>query len=664
MYPVSSAYVNAMREPDRPYDEVYGTITLTSGVEIDLDTSVMPNNSISISRQCIDGGELMLGGVFSDTLKISILTDLSRYAFYGATIELYYKVQIGTENNEPVYEVVPLGVFVVADAERPNDRVNLTAYDNMTLLDKNIGGITISGTPWEVLSEVSNQTGYALSFTQSDLSNFINYTYQLQASEEQGIKTYREVVKEVCQQLGCFACDDKTGKLRLKKFSMNADLTLSYGDWYSIVPADYECNYVALSITSLQGTFTKTDPDPNLVGNIMTIDDAPAFDYGSQTATSEKMDNLFNMLTEIDYTPADIEMPSDASFECGDRLSLNLRDGTTISTLITSLEWKFHQGMSVVSEGINPYIAGSSAITTESNRILSQAVERSRLQFISFTNSSEVVIGDTETAEIGHTSFTPTTETNALFVATILVDADVADITTTRTQDVTVPVKAYKNGTETTVTDLQGNALTLTGTATNTYTDTKLGECTASIYYTLKAGTGNEVRIPNDANPYTAIEELTDGRHIITVSYPLTSLTAFERFTFTIYMTVSGGSITLPVHTLEATILGQEITTLGKFSGEIIVEDEITVLALANLGVVPLTDTASVRFTNPEYDIDKAITDLVDVYSIKALQVISLVDSVTITMTGRFPLWLEQVDGETGDNIELLAQDGTRFISE
>ena len=39
-------------------------------------------------------------------------------------------------------------------------------------------------------------------------------------------------------------------------------------------------------------------------------------------------------------------------------------------------------------------------------------------------------------------------------------------------------------------------------------------------------------------------------------------------------------------------------------------------------------------------------------------------NGVTITMTGRFPLWAEQVDSETGDNIELLAQDGTRFISE
>ena len=660
MYPVSSAYVNVMREPSRPYDEVYGTITLTSGVQITLDTSIMPTNSISISRQCIDGGELMFGGVFTDLLKISIITDLSRYVFFGATIELHYRIEVSAGT----FETVPLGIFTVADADRPNDRVNLTCYDSMTLLDKEIGGLTISGTPWQVLSEVSHQTGYPLSFTESDLTQFINYDYQLQASEEQGIKTYREVVKEVCQQLGCFACDDRTGRLRLKKFSTNADLTLSYGAWYSIVPADYECNYVALSITSLQGTFTKTNPDPNLVGNIMMIDDAPAFDYGSSSATSAKLDNLFALLEEVDYTPCDIEMPSDASFECGDRLNLNLRDGTTISTLITSLEWKFHQGMTITSEGINPYLEGSSAITTESNRILSQAVERSKLQFVSFTNSAEVVIGDTETKAIGNTSFTPTTETNALFVATILVDADVADITTTRTQEVNVPVKAYNGSQETVVTDLQGNALTLTGTATNTYTDTKLGECTASIYYTLKTGTGSETRVPNDANPYTAIEELTDGRHIITVSYPLTSLTAFERFTFTVYMTVNGGTVTLPAHTLEATILGQEITTLGKFSGEIVVDDTISIIPLYNLGVIKLTDNVTIRMTDPQYDVDETIRDTIDVYDIASLQVLSLSDSVTITMTGRFPLWLEQTDSGTGDNIELWSQDGTRFISE
>lgn len=586
MYQTSADYKTAMRSASRPYDTVYGTVTLTTGTEIDLDSSIMPTNAISISKQCIDNGELMFGGVFLSTLKLSILTDLSRYAFYGAEIELFYKVQTGTEtvgtSEVPVYEEVPLGVYVVAEADRPSDRVNITAYDKMRLLDVELGAMTITGTPWEILSTVAEQTGYPLGFEESYLTTFINSTYPITTSEEQGIKTYRDVVKVVCQQLGCFALDDRTGQLMLKKFSMNADLLLHPSDWYSIVPADYICNYVALSITSLKGTFVKTDPNPNLVGNMMIIEDAPAWDYGLDTVLDDKTTALFNYLTDIDYTPCDIEMPADPSFDCGDRLGCTLRDGTTISTLITSYEWKFHQGMTVTSEGINPYLEGGSALATESQRILTQAVEKSKLQFVTFTNPSEKIIGDDETVVIGETSFTPTTQANALFVATILVDADV--------DDVMIPVKVYNGTTETVVTDLQGNTLTLK--------TPEGGECTAQIKYSLKADNGEEIFLPTNEDPYIATEELTDGRHIITVSYPLNALTEYVRFTFKVYMTAGGGTITIPAHTLQATIFGQEITTMEAFSGQIVVDENFDLLVVGTKTIFGLEETIAVNVVN------------------------------------------------------------------
>lgn len=588
MYQTSADYKTAMRSASRPYDTVYGTITLKDGTEVEVDGSDMPTNSISISKQCIDGGELMFGGVFLSTLKLSILTDLSRYAFYGATIDLTYKVQTGTEtvgtSEVPVYEEVPLGIFVVADADRPSDRLNLTAYDKMTLLDKELGSLIISGTPWEVLTEVENQTGYELGFDETYVNTFLNPSYPITCSADQGLKTFRDVVKVVCQQLACFALDDRTGKLYLKAFSMQDDLTLDYGDWYSIVPADYMCNYVALSITSLKGTFLKTDPDITKVGNMMIVDDAPAWDYGLESVLQEKLDNIYDMLEDIDYTPCDIEMPSDPSFDCGDRLYCITRKGEAIHTLITSLEWKFHQGMTITSEGINPYLEGGSALATESQRILSQAVERSKLQFVNFTNASAKVIGDGEEVEIGSCNFTPTTNANALFVGTILVDADVADIPIT--------INAYNGSTPATVTDLNGNALTLTSSVG--------GECSVTVYYTLKAGNESETKVPTDADPYLAIEELTDGRHIITLSYPFSALSEYVRFTFKIWISVSGGTITVPAHTLQATIFGQEITNLEAFDGHIVVDDTMPLVDIANLPVGILTDLANLALHSNE----------------------------------------------------------------
>ena len=147
-------YQDAIRSNDRPYDTVYGTITFTDGTTMNVDSSNMPSNSVSVSKECIESGELMFGGVFLGTLKLSLITDKSRYAFYGAKVDLTYKIKVDTDTSGEtpvdIYDEVPFGTYTVSSADRPTDRVNITAYDNLKLLDKEIGDVYITGTPWEV----------------------------------------------------------------------------------------------------------------------------------------------------------------------------------------------------------------------------------------------------------------------------------------------------------------------------------------------------------------------------------------------------------------------------------------------------------------------------------------------------------------------------------
>ena len=653
MYPTTNAYQTAIKAASRPYNTVYGTITLTTGEVVTVDSSVMPTNSISISKQCIEGGDLMFGGVFLSTLKLSIITSKTRYAFFGATINLTYEIQIGTDTSGetpvPIYEEIPLGIYTVADADRPQDIVNLTAYDNLTLLDAEIGDSYITGKPWEIFSYIENNTGIELAFTESDLTNFVNYNYPLQASAEQGITTFREVVKVVCQLLGCFAYADRQGKLALKKFSTSPNATLSWGDWYSCVPADYESTYVALSVTGLKGTYVKTTTEVDAIGNMMVIDDAPAWDYGADDDLQARTDNLYNYLSTITYTPSDIDMPSDPTFDCGDMIHLMLKKGGTVDTILTSIEWKFHQGMTLTSEGINPYLEGNTALATESSRILNQAVERSRLQFISFTNSREVVVGDSSTAKIGEVTFAPTSETSALFVATILIDVDVEDEEETYTEQVTVPVKAYNGTTETTITDINGNPVTLSGTATNTTIYQRDGKCDVSFYYTM-----NGVKIPSNEVPYVATEHIEDGKHIVTLSYPLIALTESVPTTFAIYVTSSGGTVTIPSQTMQATILGQEIVPPNGFTGKIDVSEDITHFDIGVLEKLAMLESVAVGMTDAE---TKSVSESIVLYNIADITVkpVSEANVQIFMQTGRLAL---------EDGAYILLEDGGRIILE
>lgn len=670
MYTTSSAYKTAMRSNSRPYNTVYGTITLTDGSTVTIDGSVMPTNSITISSQCVDGEELMFGGVYSKELKLSIITSRDRYVFFDATIELYFKVQIGTSNNQPVYETIPLGIFTVVDADRNQDIVSLTADDNLMLLDGGIGANLITGNIWNIFQRIATDTGITLAFDEEDLSDFINSTYQLDISSEQGINSYRDVVKILCQLMGCFAYADREGQLALKQYSMEPDLSLTTSDWFSFVPADYYSNYIGLSVTGMAGTFSKYSEDLSEVGNVMIIEDAPAWDMGSEQSLQDRVDNLFDYLYELTnfpeggsdnrYTPGSLEMPSDPSFDCGDRLLLTNRKGA-YQFIITSIEWKFHQGMTLTSDGVNPYFNGSTSLEAAGNRMINQAIAKSRLQFLHFTNPTERIISDDTPVLITEATFTPSTDTDALFIATFLVDIDVPDVTETDTETVEVPVKVYNQlGEEITLTDSQGNPVTFKGVAENTMTYERDGKCPVTIYYTIGTTGSSEQKLPSDENPYLAIDNLEAGRHIISVNYPLTALITNTRYEFKVYMTSGGGIITIPANSTRASIFGQEITTLGKFDGVIKVEDTTFELhQIRNVGVQSLVDSAVVTITSAT---NIFATDTIQLYNIRSTQTIPITEGTGdvaphIYMRGGFPL-------ATEDGKRFTSEDSKKFLTE
>lgn len=691
------AYRNAIYRGG--HDIVNGTITFTDGTTMSVSDEVLLESTLTISKQCVDGSSLMFGGVFTDVLKLSILPDEeheNRYLFYDAKIELTYSIKVGEEEPEnenedptPIYQSMPLGVFYVADAEKPNVSVNLTAYDSMTLLDKELGSTYITGTPWEMFSQISNDTGYPLAFTEQDLTQFVNYDKAAAGSDQNGMKTYRDLVKLLCQMLGCFACDDRTGQLMLKKFSTTPDLTL--GDyeerlypWFELGPADYKCSFTGISVKSTAGVFTKVTDNPLVSGVLMTIDDAPAWDYGTETQQI-KTDNLYSLLRGgtpeqaiLKYTPGTATLIPDPAIDCGDMIEFitdTYDEDEPLQLILTSVEWSYQHNTQIESVGINPYLEQSTPVEDDGGRLLSHSVEKSKLQFITFTNPSEIVVDNTEDKKICECIFTPTAETTALFVGTILVDLDVDDVSHTETESVTVPVLPYYNDTETTVTDINGNPVTFSGTATNTYTYERDGKCDVAIYYRL-----NNAKIPSDEEPYIAIDNLESGAHIITISYALTALAEYVEQKFEVWITKTTGTatITLPVRSVEATLFGQEITDTN-LDSNITIEENIYVVPIGGVTLGNIDHDAFVIEEDPaEPDLtepnliylnesifipdpeEEPIIDDISLYNISSL------DTTTITHdnTGEFAPQILQFNlvFMTEDGKELRLEDGTSQI--
>lgn len=584
MYNVSDSYINAVRATTRS-DNIYGTLTFPDNSTLELTTSNISEGGVSITKQCIDGDELEFGKALLGELSLSIRSDKSRYAFYDSTISLTYQVKL----NDGTWEDVPLGIYTVTEAIKQGVLVNLTAYDNLHLLDIKLGSTVLNGDLYSIFELISADTKLELGFDEDYIKSLPNGDDTLQIDSESGCETYRDAVKLICQLVGCFALATRDGKLYIKPFTTNSVATLTSGHRYNLTVADYICSYVELSVTGLKGTFVKHDDVKTKTGLTMTISDAPAWDYGTNELMQNRVNELYNYLAGITYTPIDMELPGDPAFDCGDCITLVTDDGN-ISTIITSYEWNYHKSMTITSDGANPYLLNVSTQGQKSSRIISQESTDNKLSIYTFTNIDDVTIGDTEEKLVGEVEFSSTSDTTGIFSITIqvLVTVDDTFVEESTEETLAVPIKIYdKDGNETTVKDSDGNALTFSASSKCTHTNkyAKPGIMTAKVHY----------RLNDEKLEYEAIEELTAGYHLITLVYPISSIESKTRYTWKVYMEAGGtGTIFIPFKTVQAYLIGQSLAGgTVEWDGKIEAEDYVSRIKLGqpHLGVRTFTGT-------------------------------------------------------------------------
>ncbi|MGN0618276.1 MAG: hypothetical protein ACI4J7_04565 [Ruminiclostridium sp.] len=134
MYEVSGNYLAALKEK-AVKDSISGTITLTDGTVIEIDDSIIVQNTLKITKElCSDSYRI---GTFNlSCLKLTIYDDNALGRDYsGAKISLSYKLFLGQDFSAS--EAVPLGIFTVEGQSvvRRKNRVTLTAYDNGIFFD-------------------------------------------------------------------------------------------------------------------------------------------------------------------------------------------------------------------------------------------------------------------------------------------------------------------------------------------------------------------------------------------------------------------------------------------------------------------------------------------------------------------------------------------------
>lgn len=554
MYPASEGYKQSVKGAFPSY--LTGTITLNDGTVRDINDSVIGNGSVSIEMQSVTQDVLEFGAAIIGQLNISLRTDKneSRYKYFGAKIVLDYIVKLPDTD-----EVIPLGIWTVAEAERDKTVLKLTAYDNMLKLDKPFN-VSVTGTPFELMTVLTGDCELELAEDEDYYLSLPNGEQLLTVGQESGCSTYRQAVAVVAQMCGTFIQADRFGKITSKQFSSVPTTTLSMSQRYGSTIADYKCTYVEVVASGLAGTFSSVSTVAT-EGMTFYMDDAPAWDSGVDNVLIGKVDALMQYLDTLPYTPCELLIPSDPSIDCGDRITVEIENGS-VETLITSYTWKYHGQMELVSVGKNPYLVSNSA----NNRHIIRNIQQNgsgagKIIFYPFKNAKRFRATQ-EMQTLASVVFAAKEETSVVLNATVRVDVVVNDITNTSSL-----VVKNSDGTETTYNiPYQRNG----------YTDLHIG-----YFY-------------DDVDLKVNLKQtVTTGSYIITLYYPLTLIEKGSIHRFEVRMSVDGGEVTVESEMFYGTLSGQGLLGTIPWDGTITISDEIPkefITSLNEVILAPITD--------------------------------------------------------------------------
>lgn len=533
MYNVSEDYIDALEHAVQDYKLI---ITIDGA---SYDESVIVGGSFTITNQCSETDIVQIGSVYCAELKMTIIGGMiERGTWEGAVITA--SEGMNTENG---YEYVPLGVFTVAEANHIEDGVQIVAYDNMLLLDKDFNLSSTIGTAYSILSMLCQDCGVTLGMTEAQVRALPNGTQSIALYSENDCQTYRDVVFWLAQLLCTFATIGRDGKLYLRSYPDKSDFVMIATDQARIEGgsfSDFVTEYTGVGFTDIETQeyiYVSEDVDDKLTYNLGAN---PFMQYGTLTTKRILARNILGALRRIAYTPFRTGYLNTPAYDLGDVIRNNSGIAGDSFCCIMWFEYNYSTGYQVEGFGQNPALATAQNKTDKDIAGLLSRVNKDSIQFYTFKNADQITVGDGETQSIMNIRFTTQESRQVTFQGEILVDADVT-----------------------------------------------LDEVEANIRYFLD---GAEIL---DYQPSETWSE--DGKHIISLYYVI-DVEPNTLYRWQVYLNSVGGTLTVPIENARGTIWGQGLVASDKWDGYIDAEDRINAIPIDDsISLAPFTDEAELE---------------------------------------------------------------------
>lgn len=317
-------------------------LTLPSGTELKGGSPGSAVKSLTLHTAVNAGQEFTIGSAFSDYIEAEIWADPGCSLQITAGDALTYYRQDDAGNRPKV------GVFY---AEKPTrtkrNSYKVTAYDTMSKLDADFSGwlranqAQFPKTIWQLVQLACQRAGVALASS----SLPINGSYSVQAFYADDL-TCRQIISWAAEAAGCYAHMNAAGKLQFLTYSdkrSTAKITpdgASNSTAYYADSLSYE-DYTVKAIEKVQIRQSDSDvgviyPDSTTATNTYAVQGNLLLTTGTEANLKSVVQNLYNVLKNVTYTPCKVSVPSSSGLACGQIVHVKDARGREFDTYLMS----------------------------------------------------------------------------------------------------------------------------------------------------------------------------------------------------------------------------------------------------------------------------------------------------------------------------------------
>ena len=317
-------------------------LTLPSGTELKGGSPGSAVKSLTLHTAVNAGQEFTIGSAFSDYIEAEIWADPGGSLQITAGDALTYYRQDDAGNRTKV------GVFY---AEKPTrtkrNSYKVTAYDTMSKLDTDFSGwlhanqAQFPKTIWQLVQLACQRAGVALASS----SLPINGSYSVQAFYADDL-TCRQIISWAAEAAGCYAHMNADGKLQFLTYTDKRSTVKITPDGASNSTAYYADSlsyedYTVKAIEKVQIRQSDSDvgviyPDSTTATNTYAVQGNLLLTTGTEANLKSVVQNLYNVLKNVTYTPCKVSVPSSSGLACGQIVHVKDARGREFDTYLMS----------------------------------------------------------------------------------------------------------------------------------------------------------------------------------------------------------------------------------------------------------------------------------------------------------------------------------------